>query len=579
VPVDGITLGALARELDGLLRGGRVEKLQQPERDEVLLTIRAGGENRRLLLSCSPNAGRALLQKAAVQSPNSPPQFCMLLRKHLGSARVLGVEQEGADRVLTFRFEALNDLGDPCEKRLVLEIMGRHSNLILVSEMGRIVDAARHVGLSQSRVREVLPGFPYEPAPAQAKLNPYLAAANEYSVAFLPLVGQKMHKAIAQVVSGISPQLAKELAFRFSGGNSEAELGFDLVPGLCEGLERLLTDLRAAPTLLLDEFGEPLDFTPFPYLSRAAERQRAMESMSEAAETCFFLRQRRERLNQRAANLRRYLQNQLERCEKKRALQLETAKEVESRDELRKKGELLTAQLYAVERGAPYAELSDYYDENMATIRIDLNPALSPAENAQRYFKQYAKMRSAAELLSGQIDENGRELSYFEGQLVNLENCETIEELAEIRLELEREGYLKPSEKARQKKQDAPSRPLEFRSSAGIPIFVGKNNLQNDRLTFSAGPDETWLHVKDRPGSHVILRSTRPDRQSLLEAASLAAYFSRSRLSANVPVDHCARKFVKKPSGAKPGYVIYSNQSTLFVTPEESLAKRLAIKE
>jgi predicted ribosome quality control (RQC) complex YloA/Tae2 family protein len=569
-------LGALARELAALLQGGRVEKIQQPERDEILLTIRAGGENRRLLLSCSPSFGRALLQRAAVQSPDTPPQFCMLLRKHLGSARVLGIGQEGADRVLTFRFEALNDLGDPCEKRLVLEIMGRHSNLILVNETGRIVDAARHVGLSQSRVREVLPGLPYEPAPAQEKLNPYLACVNDYAAAFLPLVGQKAHKAIAQAVSGISPQLGRELAFRFAG-DEEAELGFGLVPGLCEGLERLLKGLRAAPTLLLDEFGDPADFTPFPYLSRAAERQFPAESMSEAAERCFFLRQRRERLSQRAANLRHYLQNQLERCERKRGIQLETAKEIEGRDELRKKGELLSAQLYAVERGAPHADLLDYYDENMAKIRVELNPALSPAENAQRYFKQYAKLRAAGELLAGQVEQNERELNYFEGQLVNLENCETVEELAEIRQELEREGYVKPSGKARAKKQEAPSSPLEFCSSAGIPIFVGKNNLQNDRLTFSAGQDETWLHVKDRPGSHVILRSARPDRQSLLEAAALAAYFSRARLSANVPVDYCARKFVKKPSGAKPGYVIYSNQSTLFVTPEEALTKRLAV--
>lgn len=574
MPMDGITLGAIARELHLCLEGGRVDRVQQPERDELQLTIRAKGQNHRLLLCCNPSNPRAHLTQVPAKSPATPPMLCMLLRKHLSGARLVSVTQEGADRVLLFHFEAVNELGDLCQRQLVLEVMGRHSNIIFIGDNNRIIDSARHVSDSVSRVRELLPGLPYEPAPAQGKLNPYLATEEQYTAALLPLLGQRLDKAILACVSGVSPQLSRELAFRICG-QEQTELTEALLPAAASGLLRFFRELQVSPTLLVDEFGSPLDVMPFAYLSRDPSRQIQKSSMSQAVEEYFLLRSVKERIREKSHNLRRFLQNALERCEKKRAIQLQTLKDSQGMDSLRKKGDLVTAQMHAIERGASFAEVPDYFDEQMPLIRIDLNPALSPAENAQRYYKLYNKMKAAADLVLPQMEQNDKEIAYFEGQLDNLDKCEDLDELGEIRLELEREGYIKPNAKSKKQPKLAESKPLAFVSSNGIEIYVGKNNLQNDRLTFSAKAEEIWLHVKDRPGSHVILRSTKPDELSLTQAAKLAAFYSRAKQSENVAVDYTQRRFVKKPSGAKPGFVIYTNQSTLFVTPDEDLTKRL----
>ena len=573
MPMDGITLGAVAEELTAALSAGRVDRIQQPEKDEIVLTIRAGGKNHKLLLSANPNHARAHLTRAQVTSPDTPPMFCMLLRKHLGGARFLRVEQQGADRVLHVCFEAMDELGDLCRRTLVLEVMGRHSNLVLLEENGRIVDCARHVTQDISRVRELLPGLPYEAPPAQDKLNPYTAEEQDYIDALSPLVGQRIDKAILQTVSGVSTQLSRELSFRICG-QEQAELSIGLLTGAAERLHAFFAQRHTAPTLLVDEQENPIDVFPFPYLSRSGERQRARDSLSEAIEEFYLQRDRRDRIREKSHALRRFLQNALERAEKKRAIQLQTLQDAKDRDQLRKKGDLITAQMHAMERGKAFVDVPDYYEEGMPLLRIELDPALSPAENAQRYYKRYNKLKAAAELTKEQLQKNEEEIAYFEGQLDNLDKCMAMEELAEIRQEMEREGYLRQSS-GRKKQKEAPSKPMAFRSSAGLTILVGKNNVQNDRLTFSAAPEETWLHAKDMPGSHVILRSARPDQASLLEAAKLAAWFSRGKHGQNVPVDYTLRRYVKKPSGARPGYVIYTNQTTLFVDPDESLVARL----
>lgn len=577
MPLDGFTLGALARELDSALEGGRVDRVQQPEKDEIVLTIRAKGDNHRLLLSANPNHTRVHLTKSAVVSPNTPPMLCMLMRKHLGGARLLSIAQQGADRVLILRFEALNDMGDPCEKQLILEVMGRHSNLILVGETGRVIDCARHVSAEQSRVRELLPGLRYEPAPEQDKLDPSTLTKQALIDALSPLVGQRLDKALVTNLSGVSPQLAKELTFRICG-EEQGELTIALLPAACDKLLAFFSHRETVPTLLVDEYGTPLDFSAFPYLSREQSRQKTMPSMSAALEAFFTLRDRTERLREKSYALRHFLQNALERCEKKRAIQLQTLKDAEGKETLRIKADLIASQIHLIPRGASEAEVTDYFSETMAKVRIPLEPSLSPAENAQRYYKQYNKLKSAAKLVVKQKRKNDEDIAYLEGQLDDLDKCTTVEELTEIRMELEREGYLRA--KATGKKQKMPiSKPMAFRSTAGIPIYVGKNNIQNDRLTFSAGQDELWFHVKDRPGSHTILRSTAPDEHSILEAAMLAAYYSSAKNSENVAVDYAQRKYVKKPSGAKPGFVIYTHQTTLFITPEESLTRRLAAPE
>ena len=576
--MDGLTLGALARELNRVLEGGRVDRVQQPERDELLLTLRAQGGNHRLLLSSSPNNARVHLTRGAKRSPDTPPMFCMLLRKFLVNARFLGAEQLGADRVLTLRFEGLDELGDLTERRLVIEIMGRHSNMILVGPNGRIVDSARHVTEDISRVREVLPGLPYETPPAQDKLNPYAAQAADYLRALRPLVGQRLDKAIQQSVSGLSAQAARELAFR-AAGSETAALTEALLPTAAGKLAAFFRLLEDVPTLLVDEEGSPLDVTSFPYLSRDPARQVACASLSEAMDAYYLQRDQRERIHQRAHSLRRFLQNALERDEKKLAIQRQTLLDAENMDDLRRKGDLITSSLHCIPRGASKAIVPDYYSEDMREVEIPMNPALSPAENAQRYYKQYNKLKAASDLVLDQMSANEAEIAYLEGQLENLELCTTFDELTEIQQELVRVGLLRDANKGKKPPKIPESKPHHFVSDEGIDIFVGKNNVQNDRLTGAALGDELWLHAKDMPGSHVIVKSTAPGNATILQAAQLAATFSKGRQADKVPVDYTLRKYVKKPGGAKPGFVIYTHQQTLFVSPDEKLAKRLSAED
>ena len=576
MPMDGITLGAMARELNAALALGRVDRVQQTERDELILTLRAQGGNRRLLLSSSPNNARIHLTAAQKRSPDTPPMFCMLLRKNLGNARFLGAEQLGADRVLTLRFEGLDELGDVAERRLIIEIMGRHSNIILVGGNGRIIDSARHVTADISRVREVLPGLPYETPPAQDKCNPYTASAADFLAALRPLLGLRLDKAIQQGVSGLSAQLARELAFR-AAGSETASLSEDNLPAVAGRLAAFFAHLDDAPTLLVDEDGAPLDVTSFPYLSRDPGRQRACASLSEAMDAYFLQRDQRERINQRAHDLRRFLQNALERDEKKLAIQRQTLLDAENMDELRKKGDLITSSLHSLARGASKAVVPDYFAEGMPTVEIPMDPALSPAENAQRYYKQYNKLKAASDLVLGQMADNEAEIAYLEGQLENLELCTTFDELGEIRQELIRVGLLRDTTPRGKKPPKIPaSKPHHFVSDDGVDIYVGKNNVQNDRLTGAALGEEFWLHAKDMPGSHVIVKSAAPSDRTLLQAAQLAATFSKGSQADKVPVDYTRRKYVKKPGGAKPGFVIYTHQQTLFVSPDAKLAARLS---
>lgn len=577
MPMDGLTLGAMARELNHTLEGGRVDRVQQTERDELILTLRAQGKNHKLLLSSSPNHARVHLTQSSKKSPDTPPMFCMLLRKYLVNARFLGAEQLGADRVLTFRFEGLDELGDLTERRLIIEIMGRHSNMILVGPDGRVVDSARHVTEDISRVREVLPGLPYETPPAQDKLNPYQATEADYLRALSPLVDLRLDKAIQQSVSGFSAQAARELTYRIAGSET-ATLTLGLLTGAAEKLAAFFARLEDIPTLLTDEDGAPLDVTGFPYLSRDPQRQKTCATLSEAMDAYYLQRDQKERISQRAHNLRKFLQNTLERDEKKLAIQRQTLLDAENMDELRKMGDLITSSLHCIPRGARKAVVPDYFAEDMPTVEIPMNPALSPAENAQRYYKQYNKLKAASDLVIDQMTANQEEIAYLEGQLENLELCTTFDELGEIRQELVRVGLLRDTSKGKKPVKIPESKPHHFRSDDGTDIFVGKNNVQNDRLTGAALGEETWLHAKDMPGSHVIIKSTAPTDQTLLQAAQLAAYFSKGRQADKVPVDYTLRKYVKKPGGSKPGFVIFTHQQTLYVTPDEKLVNRLMVE-
>lgn len=570
MPMDGLTLGFAARELDALLKGGRVDKITQPEKDTVILLIRAGSENRRLLLCASPNNARCHLTGANFPNPLEPPMFCMLLRKQLLGARVLGMKQIGGDRVLHLDLDTVDEMGDHVLRRLILEVMGRHSNLILVDSENRILEAARHVSQDMSRVRLIQPGLTYAPPPAQDKLDPACMNAILLSDRLAAAGDVPLHKALAGCVAGLSNPAARELAFRV------LTPGCDQADDLSAAAARL-ADLFARlpgmvdPRVLLDENGDALDVFAFPYLSRDLTRQQPQPTVSQALERYFGARDQQDRLQQKSASMVRLLKGHIERCEKKLALQEEELASAQKMEEYRIMGELINANLWQLQKGQTQAELSNFYDENGATLTVPLDIQLTPAQNAQRYFKKYQKARSARQTAAEQREKTLAELNYLEGALLDVGKCVGESELEEIRQELVRTGYLRKNTNRRQQRALPQSKPYHYLSSDGIAIDVGKNAVQNDRLTTTARPNETWLHAKDMPGSHVIIRTEgEVPPATLREAAILAAWYSKGQRSSSVPVDYTLRRYVKKPSGAVPGYVIYTNQHTVYMTVSES---------
>lgn len=575
MPLDGITLAFVARELNALLAGGRIDKVVQPERDEVILTVRSAGRNSQLLLSASADCARAHITQVKKNNPLEPPMLCMLLRKHIVGGRILSIAQAESDRILEIEIEHYDELGERVQKRIVCEFMGRHSNIIFVGGDGRIIDSARRVTELISSVREVLPGLRYERPPAHGKI-PFDAVTEDALAAALAGQGGALHKAIAASVSGLSRQAAQELAFRAAGSEdahtSECDLGAAAAAVAAELRGILAAEPR--PAVLRNPDGDPVDFTAFDYRSRPALAAQRCESLSEAMDEFYRTRDAAERIRQKSAALNRVLKTNIERCEKKLALQQEALLGAARMEEYRVKGELLTGSLYLARKGMKSVDLPNYYEEGMPTLTVELDEKLSPGQNAQRYFKLYQKARSAQTLAAEQIERTAEELDYLEGQLDNLGKCTAEPELAELRAELERFGYVKAVKSRRQLKQLPPSQPLKFTAPSGSVVLVGKNNVQNDKLTFTADPMDWWLHVKDMPGSHVIVADPEAGEETILYAARLAARFSKGANSSQVPVDYTRRKYVKKPSGAKPGFVIYTHQHTLYVLPAEEVSER-----
>lgn len=573
MPMDGLTLSFVRDELANALIGGRVDKITQPERDEIIIALRSLGKNRSLLISINPNCARIHLTSDRRVSPLEPSNFCMLMRKHLQGGKLTDVRQIGGDRILEIDVENRDELGDMRVRTLILEIMGRHSNLILVNWNGRIIDSLRHVTDDISRVREVLPGLNYQRPPAQDKLSPD-ALSEEALAALLARNPGRLSKAYAACISGISIQAAREMTYRLAG-DEDAHLSQIAPERAAAFAVRYLKEMRAwtRPTIVFDAEGAPLDFMPFPYECRAGLRSVSYAQMGEMMDAFFMQRDLTERISQKSAALNRVLHSNIERCEKKLGLQLDALREGEGCEDYRIKGELLMAQLNAVPKGAPSVVLDNYYSEDGAQITIELDVKLSPAANAQRYFKLYQKAKSAQHQAAEQAEKTRQELFYLEGQLDNLQKCTDESELNEVREELVREGYLRANHNRRTMKKLPPSAPYHFVAPDGTDILIGKNNVQNDQLTRTAEPNDTWLHVKDMPGSHVIVCSRQPAPETLTLAARLAAYFSKGKSSSQVPVDYTLRKFVKKPAGAKPGFVIYTHQSTLYVTPDEETVK------
>lgn len=576
MPMDGLTLHFVARELNEKLAQGRIDKVAQPEKDMLVITIRAKGENHRLLLCASPNNARAHITEQSFSNPMEPPMFCMLMRKHLLGGRVLSVRQIGGDRVLHVVIENTDELGVLTTRTLILEIMGRHSNLIAVDANGKIIDAIRHVGHDMSRVREVLPGLAYQAPPAQDKLD-FCAFTKEEAQMRLSALSGRLDKALASVFRGFSAAAAQEIAYRLTGSDKALleECDIDSLAQRLHDLMKFALSLTP-PVLQRDLEGAVTDVYPFSYLSRDISLQTACGTISRALDAFFSTRDQAERISQKSASLNRLLKTHIERCEKKLALQLMELENSARMEEYRIMGDLINANLYQIRKGQETVRVQNFYDPEGKFIDIPLDRQLTPAQNAQRYFKRYQKARAAMETAAEQKEKTLKELAFLEGTLDDLQKCVEESELSEIREELQKAGYVRTSHNRKMQRKLPESRPFRYESRDGIEILVGKNSLQNDRITAAARGEETWLHAKDMPGSHVIIKKEGEiPETTLLEAAQLAAYYSRGRQSAGVPIDYTLRKYVKKPGGSPAGFVIYTNQRTLYITVSESDIKKI----
>ncbi len=568
MPTDGLLIGFLAEELNGALAGGRVDRVTQPEKDMLLLFARAGGRNARLLLSASPAYARAHLTDQTYVNPPDAPMFCMLMRKHLVGGRILSLTQERGDRILKIVIENRDELGESAQREMYLELMGRHSNLTLV-QSGRVIDAVRHVTREMSRVRQALPGVAFEMPPEQDNL-PLSASAEEIFTRLSREEG-RLDLALQRTLRGLSAATAGEIAFRLTGlqkpgvSDIDARAAADRLRAFLDSLPSLFQ-----PTAQYDGEGAIIDVYPFPYLSRDTALQKPFSSLCAALDAYFCGRDRRDRMTQRSTALRRLIKTHIERAGRKLALQEEELADSARMEEYRVWGELLTAQAHLVPRGAKSAALQNFYDENGGTVDIPLDIALTPAQNAQLYFKKYRKARAARKLAAEQKEKTLAEIDLLENAMSDLDSCEDESDLTDVRTVLEGAGLMRRApQRGRNKRPE--SRPAAFLSPEGLSIYVGKNAVQNERLTASARGGDLWLHAKDMPGSHVLVRldgQEAPDG-TLACALKLAALFSKGR-GAAVPVDYTLRKYVKKPSGAAPGFVIYTNQKTAVVTCTEA---------
>lgn len=578
MPMDGVMLGFVARQLDTTLRDGRVDRVIQPEKDEIHLMIRAQGANHRLVLSAAASAARVHLSEHAKTGPMEPPMLCMLLRKYLCGGRVLAVRRIAGDRILEIDISNLSELGDPVTRTLVVEIMGRHSNIILRTAEGRIIDAARHVGQDISRVRQVMPGLPYEYPPAQGKLNPETANVDEIETA-LKQAGGKLEKAIGASIAGFSPQAAREAAARI--GMEEVSLVTEI--DVHTAANALYDYLRQMPELApcvvtLDDNGAPTDVFPFPQMHMSMEHAAKYDDPSAALDAYFYERDRRDRLNQRSASLAHALKNHIERCEKKIAIQNDALASAARMEEYRQNGELLQANLYRLQKGEAVAVVENYYSENCEPVSIPMDVSLSPAQNAQRYFKLYQKARGARTLAAEQKAKAEQELAYLEQMEDDLRKCTDACGLSELREMLVASGHVRQASSRVKPRKEAPSQPMKFLSCDGIEIEVGKNALQNERLTMGARGNETWLHAQKMPGSHVLIHTEgEVPETTLVQAAMLAAYYSKGVRSAQVPIDTTLRRYIKKPGGTPAGFVTYTHQRTLYITPSEIEVKKIKL--
>jgi predicted ribosome quality control (RQC) complex YloA/Tae2 family protein len=574
---DGITVSAIKAEIEDKILGGRIDKVYQPEKDEIILGIRSMGQAYKLLLTSNASNPKFHFTQTNPSNPMTPPLFCMVMRKHLQSGKIIKIEQPDFDRILS-----LNELGDYSVKKLVLEIMGRHSNIILTDENNTILDCIKHIGHDTSSVREVLPGREYTLPPSQGKINTLELDDNNFKEVLGNNPSFEIQSVIYKNYTGISPIAASEICYRANvNGSTPVEALTDIQKEVIfNEFAKLVEDIKANrfyPESITNEKGKTIDFSPIEMSQFNGFEIKKYTSISELIESFYANRDFAYRIGQKTQDLRKLITQNIERCIRKKDIQMQTLRSIKNRDELRLKGELLTANIYSIKKGMTTVELPNYYSENQELVAIELDSNKTPSENAQKYYKAYNKAKRTFEALKDQIKSNDEELAYLESVLTSVNNCTDEQDVKEIRRELREEGYVKKvkNQKDKSKKHSVP---LHFISQDGFDIYVGKNNIQNDELTLKfARPRDIWMHTKNIPGSHVIIVAnghTIPDT-TLNEGAMLSAFYSKAKNSSKVPVDYTEKKNVKKPNGSKPGFVIYETNKTAYITTSEEEIKKI----
>lgn len=563
---DGIVTRAITNELAEKLENGRITKIYQPTEHDLVINVRNKGKNENLLISIHPNYARVHFTDEKLLNPKEPPMFCMVLRKHLTSGIIEKVEQINLERIIHISIKSHDEIGDVKFKKLIIEIMGRHSHLILVDEeRNMIIDSMKHISYAMNRHRAILPGQEYVAPPSQNKLNPLHIDADTF-IKKIDFNSGKIDRQILNILMGISPIVSETIA-------NQAYLGdLEKYKEVYTNFQNQIVQNHFKPFIII---GPKEDFHVLEDIEPSLEKH-YFNTVSEMLDTFYRGKAERDRVKGLSGDLLRFLKNERDKNIRKLKKHEQILKKASKKDEYQKKGELLTAHLHLVSPGDASVEVIDYYDPDQNTMTIELDPQKSPSQNAQFYYKQYQKLKKSEEIVQIEIEKTKSEIEYFDQLITQLELARE-QDVEEIREELIEQGYLK--QRKREKKKTKEIQLDYYKATDGTEIIVGRNNKQNEYLTNRlANRNDVWLHTKDIPGSHVIIRSQSPSEETIIEAATIAAFYSKAKQSSTVPVDYTFVKHVRKPKGAKPGYVIYDNQKTVYVTPEANLVEKLKVK-
>lgn len=593
MPLDGLTTLAMCHELNDVLTGGRIDKIYQPEKDEIVLNVRSLGKMQHLLICVRAGSARIQLTSRKVETPMVPPSFCMLLRKQLGAGKLTQIQQYHFDRILRLCFETVSEMGDMVERRLYLEMMGKHSNLILCDEHDKILDSLRRVNPAMSSVRVVEPGLTYELPTHNHKADP-TDLLPEGHLSFDALMRKwqgPLETGLYQVFNGLSPFAAREILYRcakgqtagmraeaFDGRQSYESLSAEEKAHLAAVFKAFIQEVSEkaqsgqGPYPVYDDpTGRSVDYSVIPYECMTGVQRKEYDTLSSLMDDFYEGRDQVDKMKQKSQELRHLVTTNLDRARKKQALQEKQLKDTKGREKERLKGDLITANVWQLKKGMTKASLPNYYEEGQPLVEVRLDVNLTPAQNAQKYYARYNKQKRTEEAVTRQLAATREEVAYLESIMDSIELSDCEQDLMDIREELSQTGYVRQQRRGSGKNLSR-SKPISFVTSEGVQGLIGKNNVQNDQLTFRiAQPRDEWFHAKGVPGSHVILKVSQLERgrdytdQSLLEAAREAALHSKAQSGSNVPVDHTLRMYVRKPAGSRPGFVRYTHENTIFV--------------